>query len=225
ADPEGRSLELQVSLDGYHFATGQFPLGMHPETHAYTVLESSTKALFLHMTMSDDPYYGNILKSNSNGTYFGVSLENVNRNDAGYVDFEKMIGLDGIALVNIVANPIESKVSKEKRLQTRITHNDGSTWKPLVPPKVDSQGRTYECSEAMCALHLHGYTERLDPRATFSSPSVVGLIMAVGNVGFELAPYDESDTFLSRDGGFTWEEVHKDAHLWEFGDSGSVLVM
>jgi hypothetical protein len=49
--------------------------------------------------------------------------------------------------------------------------------------------------------------------------------MAVGNVGEKLAPYDESDTFLSRDAGFTWEEVHKDAHLWEFGDSGSILVM
>jgi hypothetical protein len=49
--------------------------------------------------------------------------------------------------------------------------------------------------------------------------------MAVGNVGESLAPYDQSDTFLSRDAGFTWEEVHKDAHLWEFGDSGSILVM
>ena len=49
--------------------------------------------------------------------------------------------------------------------------------------------------------------------------------MAVGNVGEKLAPYVESDTFLSRDAGFTWEEVHKEAHLWEFGDSGSILVM
>ena len=54
---------------------------------------------------------------------------------------------------------------------------------------------------------------------------MVGLMMAVGNVGEKLAPYKESDTFLSRDAGFTWEEVHKDAHLWEFGDSGSILVM
>jgi len=76
-----------------------------------------------------------------------------------------------------------------------------------------------------CALHVHGYTERFDPRATYSSPSVVGLIMAVGNVGKSLAGYTDSDTFLSRDAGFTWEEVHKDAHLWEFGDSGSILVM
>jgi hypothetical protein len=49
--------------------------------------------------------------------------------------------------------------------------------------------------------------------------------MAVGNVGEKLASYPDSDTFLSRDAGFTWEEVHKDAHMWEFGDSGSILVM
>jgi hypothetical protein len=49
--------------------------------------------------------------------------------------------------------------------------------------------------------------------------------MAVGNVGDALAPYAESDTFLSRDGGFTWEEVHKGAHLWKFGDSGSVIMI
>jgi Sortilin, neurotensin receptor 3, len=76
-----------------------------------------------------------------------------------------------------------------------------------------------------CALQLHGYTERWDPRATYSTPSVPGLLFAVGNVGEHLAPYTESDTFLSRDAGFTWEEVHKGAHLWEFGDSGSILVM
>ena len=50
-------------------------------------------------------------------------------------------------------------------------------------------------------------------------------MLAVGNVGEELAPYTDSDIFLTRDGGFTWEEVHKDAHMWEFGDSGSIIVL
>lgn len=50
-------------------------------------------------------------------------------------------------------------------------------------------------------------------------------MLAVGNVGEELAAYTDSDVFLTRDGGFTWEEVHKDAHIWEFGDSGSILVL
>jgi photosystem II stability/assembly factor-like uncharacterized protein len=224
--PMRGTLNLQVSLDGRTFASGSFPPGMHPDSHAYTVLESSTKSIFLHMTMNEVPTpWGNILKSNSNGTYFGLSIENVNRNNGGFVDFEKLAGLDGIAMVNIVANPAEAALTGRKALQTRITHNDGGTWRPLVPPSVDSLGLKYPCTSVGCALHVHGYTERFDARATYSSPSVVGVVMAVGNVGDSLATYTESDTFLSRDGGFTWEEVHKDAHLWEFGDSGSVIVI
>ncbi|KAF8989462.1 vacuolar protein sorting/targeting protein 10 [Cyathus striatus] len=223
-NPQRHSLSLQVSLDGQRFATGQFPPSMHPETHAYTVLESSTKSLFLHMTMSEPPapYWGSILKSNSNGTYFGVSLDYVNRNNYGFVDFEKMIGLDGIALVNVVGNPDDAAITGHKRLQSRITDNDVEA---SHSPQKDSLGQEYDCKTTKCALHVHGYTERSDPRATYSTPSVVGLLMAVGNVGEYLAPYTDSDTFLSRDGGHTWQEVHKDAHLWEFGDSGSILIM
>ncbi|KAF9450688.1 vacuolar protein sorting/targeting protein 10 [Macrolepiota fuliginosa MF-IS2] len=226
--PEQRALELQVSLDGNHFAGGKFPPSMHPNAHAYTILESNTGSLFLHMTMSEPPfgpYWGNILKSNSNGTYFGLSIENVNRNEDGFVDFEKVIGLDGVALINVVADPGEATVSKRKTLQSRITHNDGGSWKPLNPPPHDSLGNKYECEGTKCALHIHGYTERRDPRATYSSTGIVGILIAVGNVGETLKPYKECDTFLSRDAGFTWEEVHKDAHMWEFGDSGSVLVI
>lgn len=224
---ERHSLDLQVSLDGRTFAAGMFPPTLRLEQHAYTILESSTKSVFLHVTVSEPPAptWGDILKSNSNGTYFGISVDYVNRNQDGYVDFEKMIGLDGIALVNVVSNPHDAPITGVKEIQTRITHNDGGSWKPLPPPLVDSQGNKYECDSTRCALHVHGFTERFDARATYSTPSVPGLMMAVGNVGEKLAPYTESDTFLSRDAGFTWEEVHKDAHLWEFGDSGSVLVM
>ncbi|KAF9245435.1 hypothetical protein BU15DRAFT_59022 [Melanogaster broomeanus] len=126
AEADVNALDLQVALDGRTFAAGQFPPGMHPNTHAYTVLESSTGSIFLHMTMSEwpNPFWGNLLKSNSNGTYFGLSIENVNRNDIGFIDFEKLVGLDGIVMVNIVANPAEATLSRSKVLQTRITHND-----------------------------------------------------------------------------------------------------
>lgn len=77
------------------------------------------------MSEPPSPYWGHILKSNSNGTYFGLSIENVNRDERGFVDFEKMIGLDGIALINVVANPQDAAISGRKLLQTRITHNDG----------------------------------------------------------------------------------------------------
>lgn len=94
---------------------------------AYTILESSTKSVFVHVTIQEPPgpAWGDILKSNSNGTYFGVSIENVRRNSDGYIDFEKMIGLDGIALVNIISNPQEATINRKEDVQTRITHNDG----------------------------------------------------------------------------------------------------
>ncbi|KAF8677682.1 Vacuolar protein sorting/targeting protein VPS10 [Rhizoctonia solani] len=229
AEVKGQSnaLDLQVSLDGRSFAMGKFPPGMSVDNHAYTVLESSTDSVFLHVTMSDKrgAEWGNVLKSNSNGTYYGLSLEAVNRNAQGYVDFEKLVGLDGIAVMNIVANTKEVEHTGKKKLQTRISHNDGGTWKKLVPPPKDSLGQNYECSGTNCALHIHGYTERYDARAKYSSPSAIGLMMGVGSVSEHLAPYKDSDTFLSRDGGFTWEEVHKDAHLFSFGDSGSVIVI
>ena len=94
-----------------------------------------------------------------------------------------------------------------------------------MPPATDSLGGRFGCSGTKCALHLHGYTERADPRSTYSSPSAVGLMIAVGGVGESLPEYTESDTFLTRDGGFTWEEIRKDAHIWEFGDQGSVIVL
>jgi hypothetical protein len=83
----------------------------------------------LHVTTSETAglWWGNILKSNSNGTYFGTSAEFVNRNENGYVDFEKMIGLDGIALINVVSNAKQATVSGKKEIQSRITHNDGMT--------------------------------------------------------------------------------------------------
>lgn len=49
--------------------------------------------------------------------------------------------------------------------------------------------------------------------------------MGVGSVGESLLPYEESDTFLSTDAGVTWEMVRPDAHKYEFGDKGSILVV
>jgi hypothetical protein len=101
------------------------------------------------MSQTRGAEWGNILKSNSNGTYYGLSLAHVNRNDQGYVDFEKLIGLDGIALVNVVSNPEEAAVTGKKTLQSRITHNDGGSWKPLTPPATDSLGQKYKCTGAV----------------------------------------------------------------------------
>ncbi|KAL9056411.1 MAG: hypothetical protein Q9206_002761 [Seirophora lacunosa] len=227
---ETDSLKVDASVDGQTFADALFPSNFNvPVQKAYTVLDSHTHAVFMHVTVGNrhDAEYGSIIKSNSNGTSYVLSLDNVNRNKPGYVDFEKMLGLEGVALVNIVSNIEEAEKGSGKKLRTMITHNDGAEWSLLKAPQKDPEGKSYDCSTGDCSLHLHGYTERRDPRATFSSPSAVGLMLAVGNVGEYLTEKSEktSDTFITRDGGVEWQAVKKGNYMWEYGDQGSIIVI
>lgn len=49
--------------------------------------------------------------------------------------------------------------------------------------------------------------------------------MAAGNTGeFLDAAADSTCTWLSRDGGFSWEDVADYAAIYEFGDHGSILL-
>ncbi|KAL8726899.1 MAG: hypothetical protein Q9181_005890 [Wetmoreana brouardii] len=227
------SLKVDASVDGQTFADALFPPNFNvPVQKAYTVLDSHTHAVFMHVTVGNtkNAEYGSIIKSNSNGTSYVLSLDSVNRNTPGYVDFEKMLGLEGVALVNVVANIEDAEKGNGKKLKTMITHNDGAEWSPLKAPQQDLEGKPYECktdNNADCSLHLHGYTERRDPRSVYSSPSAVGLMMAVGNVGEYLTDKSEttSDTFITRDGGVEWHAVKKGNYMWEYGDQGSVIVI
>ena len=74
-------------------------------------------------------------------------------------------------------------------------------------------------------VDLHGYTERKDPRDTYSSASAIGLMVGVGNVGDKLTSYRDGDTFITRDGGITWSEIRKGVYMWEYGDHGSIIVI
>lgn len=227
---DDNSLKAFASVDGHTFADAHFPHGFSvPRQTAYTVLDSVTHSVFLHVTVNDRKgfEYGSLLKSNSNGTNYVLSLDAVNRNMEGYVDFEKMQSLEGVAIANRVVNWKDVNKGEKKRLRSMITHNDGGQWKYINPPKEDSDGKPYKCSGDLekCSLNVHHYTERSDPRHTFSSSSAIGLMMAVGNVGGELKGFADGDTFLTGDGGLTWKEVRKGQHLWEYGDQGSIIVI
>ncbi|KAB5580459.1 hypothetical protein GE09DRAFT_1198764 [Coniochaeta sp. 2T2.1] len=231
---EQKTLEALSSLNGVNFAEAHYPYNMKvTDRHAYTVLESSTHAVYLLVVTELDKSkaYGSIMKSNSNGTSYVLSIPGVNCNEDYYVDFEKMQGLEGVALVNIVANR-DSK-DEHKVLQTKITHNDGAEWTYLPPPKADLDGKSFCTSskasqnqgDEKCALHIHGYTERLDANNMYSSKGAVGLMFGWGNVGSSLGPLKEADTFMTRDAGITWTQVQKGRWKWSLGDQGSIIVL
>ncbi len=227
------ALTCHTSMDGKNFADAQFPPSLEvPREKAYTVLDSSTHAVFLHVTVNnkEGSEYGSIIKSNSNGTSYVMSLDGVNRDSRGYVDFEKMLGLEGVILVNQVANLKEADKGASKQLKSMITHNDGAQWDPIQAPAEDADGDAFNCDVSnpeQCSLHLHSYTERKDPHATFSSPSAMGLMMGVGNVGDYLRKKIDDDTslFITRDGGVKWHAVKKGNYMWEYGDQGSIIVI
>lgn len=230
-DGEDNTLRLDASLDANTFAEAKFPPKFF-ELHqtAYTVLDSSTHAVFLHVTVNPrlDQEYGSIIKSNSNGTSYVMSLSAVNRNTDGYVDFEKMQGLEGVAVANVVVNVDEVNNGAKKKKQSRITHNDGADWEAIQAPEKDSDNKPYGCDvsdKLSCGLQIHGYTERSDPREMYSSPTAVGLMLAVGNVGSELSTIGDANTFMTTDAGLTWKEIKKGTYAWEFGDQGSVIVI
>ncbi|KAM5355941.1 hypothetical protein ACJ41O_002587 [Fusarium nematophilum] len=223
-------LQAIASLDGKHFEAAIFPYNFQ-DAHSnwYTVLDSSTHAinLFVATDQTDGRRLGSIIKSNSNGTTYVLSASNVNCDDTGYVDFEKVAGLEGVTLINIVSNPGQKDSKKE--VQTQISHNDGAEWDFLPPPSKDADGKSYPCSSAKgdskCALHLHGYTERDDKRRTFAASTAVGLIFGVGNVGPVLGDIKDADTFMSDDGGINWRSVKKGHWTWQYGDQGSIIVL
>lgn len=131
-------------------------------------------------------------------------------------------------MVNILSNVEEATRGSAKKLKSMITHDDGSDWAYIPAPEKDVNGEPNKCDRSdmtKCSLHLHSYTERRDARDTFSSPSAVGLMIGVGNVGEYLTLYNEGDTFLTKDGGLTWKAVMKGTYMWEYGDQGSIIVL
>lgn len=225
-------LRAYVTQDGNEFAEAKLPQDLaEMKQQTFTILGSQMRSIFMHMTTNNqiDHYFGDLLKSNSNGTSFVTLQKDVNRNNKGLVDFEAVQNLEGIILINVVANAKGVRDNGEgKRLKTKITFNDGSDWTYLKAPQRDSEGKKYGCNTKdleHCSLNIHGSSEYIDSRDTYSSGSAVGMMFAIGNVGESLLPREECSTFFTSDGGMTWKEVKKGSHQWEFGDHGGVLVL
>jgi len=96
---------LYVTVDTKTWAKAQFP---HASTaklreNAYTIVESTTHSLAVDVMLQDRSTTGTLFV-NSSGTFFVESLKNTNRNNIGFVDYERLYGVDGVRLVNVVAN-------------------------------------------------------------------------------------------------------------------------
>ncbi|KAJ3065235.1 vacuolar protein sorting/targeting protein PEP1 [Podochytrium sp. JEL0797] len=226
-EQDASQMHMYSSLDAVSWTRAKFEDDEKIPDYGYTLLDASTGTAFVEVFSSKETgaEMGTLYKSiDSAGAVYKISLSNVNQDHSGFTDFEKVLGIRGIGLANVVVNGEDVKKGSPKQVRSQITFNDGDLWKPLIPPKVGSDGTSYNCGDD-CYLNLHHFTERSDSNDLFSSESAIGFMMGVGNVGSHLKRRNDGNTFLTRDAGLTWTEVAKDAHLYEFGDQGGIILL
>jgi hypothetical protein len=159
--------------------------------------------------------FADLYVSDSTGRRFVRSIQNIRYGKS--MGKSKIAGPEDVSLLNIYdseavvrAKNISDETAKsdelEKSQMTRISFNKGGTWKSLLPPKADSKGKKIKCEEEDgCALHLPSSSDWF---SDYEVKSFNGIVVGVGNVGKYLSlESDELNTYLSRDGGLTWNEV------------------
>jgi hypothetical protein len=120
------------------------------------------------------------------------------------------------------------KKEVDSNIKTYITHNKGGKWELISAPAVNSDGKKLNCYvDEGCSLHLQIYSHDGVFAPPYSQDSAVGLILAVGNLGERLDRQltDRISTYLSRDGGLNWSEIHKGPYIYEIGDHGGLIVL
>lgn len=53
---------------------------------------------------------------------------------------------------------------------------------------------------------------------------IIGVAVGVGSYGHHLKPYENSETFITIDGGISWKQIFKEARICEIADHGSLIV-
>ena len=116
----------------YEFVNTEFPFDSLKDK-SYTILESEGQSVFLNVNhQGDNAKYGNLYMSDETGQKFSLAISNNVRDQEGTCDFEKVLSLNGIYLVNYYESPILNKYRKnrnkieiESYKKTKITFNNG----------------------------------------------------------------------------------------------------
>jgi hypothetical protein len=217
--------------------------------HSYTFLDTSEGSVLLHINhFGEYSKYGHIYISDADGLRYSQSQKYNVRSQDGQSDFEKVNSLEGLYISNVIdpeyMKNAELEIEKEEMqnssmdgsnngkkklnavndfITTEISYNKGATWHRLTAPDRDSLGRKYDC-EHDCHLNLHGISSNFP--SFYSVDSAAGLIIGNGNIGKFLSHNeDQTNTFLSRDGGLSWFEIKKGSHIYEIGDHGALILL
>ncbi len=186
---------------------------------------------------------GNLYAADDSLRLFSLSLRR-NVRERGVADFSGIASMNGVFIANQISTEAfkgrynYKDVDYSQYYQTLQSFNGGGVWRYIPAPKKDANGNDIQgCTitddpKTVCSLHLHGESawsggENWKTRfgAVYSHQSTPGVIISTGNVGNVLSKEaSEVNTYISRDGGYTWEEVLQGPHIYEFGNFGALIV-
>tara|TARA_B100000519_G_scaffold186833_1_gene183096 strand:- start:6 stop:2801 length:2796 start_codon:yes stop_codon:yes gene_type:complete len=186
---------------------------------------------------------GNLYAADDSLRLFSLSLRR-NVRERGVADFSGIASMNGVFIANQISTEAfkgrynYKDVDYSQYYQTLQSFNGGGVWRYIPAPKKDANGNDIQgCTitddpKTVCSLHLHGESawsggENWKTRfgAVYSHQSTPGVIISTGNVGNVLSKEaSEVNTYISRDGGYTWEEALQGPHIYEFGNFGALIV-
>mmetsp|Transcript_9550 Transcript_9550/g.24227 ORF Transcript_9550/g.24227 Transcript_9550/m.24227 type:complete len:902 (+) Transcript_9550:171-2876(+) len=243
----GRNSVIYVSEDfGLNFAESCVPV-KHLGDKSYELRETHDKhgvyVLIDHDEEEDieaeAPVFNLYSSGFANATLFSLSLERVFSVDyygTRLADWHRVEGIPGVYIANqLEVGAMTAQTMKQRNwndfVETLITFNGGGHWQHLQAPSTYRNPKCNLCKgNEKCSLHLHGASSWVGGSqgrpSVYSHWSAPGVLMASGNTGnhLEFNP-DLQCTWLSRDGGFTWEDVAHGMFIYEYGDHGGLLLL
>ncbi|KAG0043848.1 vacuolar protein sorting/targeting protein PEP1 [Gryganskiella cystojenkinii] len=211
------TLSMTSSLDGVNFNSVSYPSNIQVDHPSYSVLDSAVGSLVMSITTVDRPgsSFGSLFMSDSSGQFFSLTNRHVNikDNDGNPTEFERMPEIDGVALLNEVMNPNQVSLGHKKLLRTKITMDNGRTWRPILAP-------TTEPGECFLNLQSQGGSFGMDVAGR-----VPGMMIRIGNVGPYLKDTLDCHTFMTLDGGHSWRQIIRGPYKHALGDQGNIMVL
>eukprot|EP00012_Vannella_robusta_P008723 CAMPEP_0206193024 /NCGR_PEP_ID=MMETSP0166-20121206/6318_1 /ASSEMBLY_ACC=CAM_ASM_000260 /TAXON_ID=95228 /ORGANISM="Vannella robusta, Strain DIVA3 518/3/11/1/6" /LENGTH=616 /DNA_ID=CAMNT_0053609653 /DNA_START=729 /DNA_END=2579 /DNA_ORIENTATION=- len=199
------------------------------ETTIYEVLESNQDVAFMAICNGGRyPTLASLFQANVNDGMFWVTRPTLRATCDPYnwhgVDFQKIHSLPGTFFSNGFSDSAFASASNdiEDYIQSAISFNKGGTWEPLPGPQET-------CSvNDNCYLHLFSGADRNTPpdvQHIYSSEDAVGLIVATGNEGQYRQPLEQSNTYFTRSGGYSWYPIAAGRNVISTAAHGSIMLM
>ncbi|GMH44817.1 hypothetical protein BSKO_12769 [Bryopsis sp. KO-2023] len=181
----------------------------------------------------------NVYASGEHAALYTLSLSDSYEDPYGYgLDFARVEGISGVYIANQEIWPGKEGLVIDKMessfLSTKISYDGGASWQKIPAPT--SFNHKEECDKCNgvkdCFLNLHmassWHWDFLSNPALYTHSNAPGVMMASGivsPVGSGMHPNEGTCTWLSTDGGVSWQDVGAGAQIYEYGDHGGILIM